>query len=280
MAKNTEISWTNRILTNGTIIKGATFNPWWGCFKVSEECKHCYAADIATHYGYKDTWGPASTSTRRFFGDAHWQEPLSWNRQAERAGHRHSVFCASMADVYENNPILIPHRERLWQLIETTPWLNWLILTKRPENILAMSPWHVWPDNIWLGTSVGLQSRAEERIPHLLQVPTAVRFLSCEPLLGQLDLSPWLSEIQWVICGGESGNSARPMNLDWARQLHLQCSEARVPFFFKQVGGRYHNSGGSLLDGQHSRAMPPESPSSPGEQDTEKQLEASPRAIA
>jgi protein gp37 len=231
--------------------------------KVSEECKRCYAEGIATHYGFKSTWGPASTSTRRFFGDNHWQEPLAWNRHALRDGHRHSVFCASMADVYEDNPILVPERERLWQLIDTTPMLNWLILTKRPENILAMSPWGaIWPDNIWIGTSVGLQQRAQERIPHLLRVPAVVRFLSCEPLIGQVDLSDWISDLQWVIAGGESGIDARTMNLDWARLLRQQCFEAHIPFFFKQIGGRYHNSGGSLLDGRHWRDMPPEFPAS------------------
>lgn len=262
MAATTQIQWVNRILPDGRIIQGHTFNPWWGCLKVSEECKNCYAEGIAHHYGYQ-VWGPASTNTRRFFAATHWHEPITWNRQAEREGHRHSVFCASMADVYEDNPILLPYRERLWQLIEVTPWLNWLLLTKRPENIKAMSLWggrgqYQYPDNLWIGTSIGLQSRAEERIPHLLQVPAAVRFLSCEPLLGPLDLSPWLEQIQWVICGGESGTGARPMNLDWARQLRQQCADAHVPFYFKQVGGRYHNSGGCLLDGQHWREMPPE----------------------
>jgi len=261
MAISTQIQWVNRTLTGGRIIAGHTYNPWWGCMKVSEECKRCYAEGIASHYGFKSTWGPASTTTRRFFSDAHWQEPLTWNRRAEREGHRHSVFCASMADVYEDNSILVPHRERLWKLIEATPWLNWLLLTKRPENILAMSPWTGnYPDNVWIGTSIGLQRRAEERLPRLLEVPAVVRFVSCEPLLGPLDLAPWLAELHWVICGGESGHEARPMNPDWARSLRNQCLEARVPFYFKQWGGRYHNSGGRLLDGQIWDEMPPERP--------------------
>jgi protein gp37 len=109
------------------------------------------------------------TTPRRFFKEKHWQEPLTWNRQAEKQGHRRSVFCASMADVYEDHPAVVDERQKLWKLIEATPWLNWLLLTKRPENILLMSSWgrRTWPDNVWVGTSVGLQKHAEERIPRL-----------------------------------------------------------------------------------------------------------------
>ncbi|MEO9030504.1 MAG: DUF5131 family protein [Ktedonobacteraceae bacterium] len=258
----TVIQWTWRRLPDGTWVKGYSWNPWWGCLKVSEECHHCYAEGIARHYGHQ-VWGPAATTPRRHFGDKHWQEPLQWNRQAEQAGHRRSVFCASMADLYEDHPDVVGERQRLWPLIEATPWLNWLLLTKRPENILAMSPWgrsERWPDNVWVGTSVGLQRRAAERLPFLLEVPAVVRFVSCEPLLGPLDLLPWLPALQWIICGGESGLQARPMNLDWALLLRDQCLAEGVPFFFKQVGGRYHNSGGQLLDGHTWDALPPEKP--------------------
>lgn len=258
----TTIEWTWRKLPDGTWIKGYTWNPWWGCLKISEECQHCYAEGIARHYGHH-VWGPAATVPRRFFGSTHWQEPLLWNRQAEREGHRRSVFCASMADVYESHPAVISERQHLWELILATPWLNWLLLTKRPENVLALSPWGTsadWPDHIWIGTSVGLQKRAEERLPHLLAVPAVVRFVSCEPLLEALDLTAWLHGLHWVICGGESGNQARPMNLEWARTLRNHCLKASVPFFFKQVGGRYHNSGGRLLDGRVWDELPPEMP--------------------
>ena len=127
----TTIQWTWRRLPDGTWIKGYTFNPWWGCFKVAPECKHCYAADIAHHY-HKDVWGPETTTPRLLFGEKHWQEPLAWNRQAQRQGHRRSVFCASMADVYEEHRDVASARFKLWELIEQTPWLNWLLLTKRP----------------------------------------------------------------------------------------------------------------------------------------------------
>ena len=174
--------------------------------------------------------------------------------------YSHVLLMNRVADVYEDHPAVVDERQKLWQLIEVTPWLNWLLLTKRPENILQMSPWGQgsWPDNVWVGTSVGLQSRAEERIPYLLEVPAVVRFLSCEPLLDPLDLSPWLSQLQWVISGGESGQSARPMDMAWPRMLRDQCQAAHVPYFFKQVGGRYHNSRGRELDGRTWDEMPPE----------------------
>lgn len=262
MGTKTDVQWVNRVLSNDQVIAGHTFNAWWGCLKVSEECVRCYAEGIAAHYGHK-VWGPAANTERRFFGDKHWQEPLKWNRQAQAEGHRHSVFCASMADVYEDHPAVVHDRRRLWELIEATPWLNWLLLTKRPENILRMSPWRrEWPDNVWIGTSVGLQKRAEERIPLLLEVPAVVRFLSCEPLIGPVDLSPWISQLQWVITGGESGDGARVMNPEWAQAIRDVSLKALVPFYFKQVGGRYHNSGGSLLDGREWRNMPPERPKS------------------
>src|SRR5260370_6142659 len=102
MANITQIQWVNRILPNGQVILGHTYNPWWGCTKVSEECKRCYAEGIANHFGYKTTWGPASTTSRRFFGDAHWQEPRARNRHAEREGHRHSAFHSSIDDTCQH----------------------------------------------------------------------------------------------------------------------------------------------------------------------------------
>lgn len=246
------------------LVRGYSFNPWWGCLKVSEECFRCYAEVIATQGPasyHERLWGPAATTPRRLFDVEHWQEPLVWNRQAEKQGHRRSVFCASMADVFEEHPQLDSERLKLWDLIARTPWLNWQLLTKRPENVLAMSPWgETWPDNVWVGTSVGLQKRAEERVPFLLEVPAVVRFLSCEPLLGPLDLTPWLAQLQWVISGGESGSKARPMDLAWPCALRDQCQQAGVPYFFKQIGGRYHDSGGRLLDGRIWDELPPEVP--------------------
>lgn len=261
MGAKTDVQWVNRVQPDGTVIPGHTFNGWWGCLKVSEECKNCYAEGIAAHYGHQ-VWGPAANTTRRLFGEKHWHEPIRWNLQAEKQEHRQSVFCASMADVFEDHPDVVKAREQLWMLIEQTPWLNWLLLTKRPENILAMAPWgrNPWPDNVWIGTSVGLQERAEERLPFLFQVPAVVRFVSCEPLLGPLDLRPWLHRLNWVIAGGESGIHARPMQMAWPRSLRDQCQETGTNFFFKQVGGRYHNSGGRELDGRTWDEIPPQFP--------------------
>jgi protein gp37 len=226
MSANSSIEWTDH-----------TFNPWWGCVKVSPGCEHCYAENLSARYGHR-VWGPAKTTTRRLFGETHWSEPIKWNSEAERLGVRRRVFCASMADVFEDHPEVASARARLWTLIPATPWLDWLILTKRPERIRTLVPTG-WLDepcpNVWYGTSVEDQLRADERIPHLARVPAAVRFLSCEPLVGPVRL-PELLRIDWVIVGGESGPGARRMDPAWALSLREQCEEASAAYFFKQAG--------------------------------------------
>ena len=228
MAKNSHIEWTNH-----------TFNPWWGCHRVSPACDNCYAELWAKRVGHT-IWG--QQAPRRFFGDPHWQQPLKWNREAAEGGIRARVFCASMADVFERRAILNSDRARLWSLIEQTPYLDWLLLTKRPQNVLSLTPWgDDWPSNVWIGTSIENQKLAELRLPYLLAVPAAVRFLSCEPLLGPLDLRLWFNRrcynpIDWVIAGGESGPHSRPMHPDWPLGILRQCQRAGVPFHFKQWG--------------------------------------------
>lgn len=231
MAKNSSIEWTHH-----------TFNPWWGCTKISPACDHCYAETWAKRVG-QSVWG--NKAPRRFFTDKHWKEPLRWNAEATTEGIRHRVFCASMADVFERRAELNEQRERLWKLIEATPMLDWLLLTKRPQNIEKMVPWTtVWPHNVWLGTTVENQANALVRLPHLLKHRARVRFLSCEPLLGPLDLKGWLKPdtklglhgIDWIIAGGESGPGARPMLPAWARNLRDQATKAKVAFHFKQWG--------------------------------------------
>lgn len=228
MAKNSEIEWTHH-----------TFNPWWGCKKVSPACDNCYAELWAKRMGHQ-LWG--TKSPRRFFSDTHWREPLSWDEDARLNGTRERVFCASMADVFERRADLNSERRRLWQLIESTPNLDWLLLTKRPQNIRRLAPWtEQWPVNVWLGTSIENQRLAEARLPFLLEIPARIRFLSCEPLLGPLNLRPWfkkkgLHPIDWVISGGESGGHSRPMHPDWATRLLQQCQDFDIPFHFKQWG--------------------------------------------
>lgn len=254
MAENSGIEWTDH-----------TFNPWWGCQKVSPGCEHCYAETLSNRFG-NNIWGPPHATDRRLFGDNHWTEPVKWNRAAEKSGRRARVFCASMADVFEDHPQVAPSRRRLIELIEATPHLDWQLLTKRLENARGMVPkrWNLrgWPPNVWVGVSVEDQQRADERIPPLLDIPAAVRFLSCEPLLGPVDLFSYLagstcsrcgtvvlapgvcscgsrvmrSALHWIIVGGESGPGARPMHPQLPRDIRDQAVAAAVPFFFKQWG--------------------------------------------
>ncbi len=260
MGDLTGISWTHH-----------TFNPWWGCSRWSPACRFCYADRDASRWGM-DLW--RRNGARKPMSEAYWAKPAKWNRDAERAGRRALVFCASMADVFEDHPLLGPWRDRLWEVIESTPWLVWQLLTKRIENVAGMVPWSgTWPTNVWIGTSVENQRFADQRIPHLLDLTgAAVRFLSCEPLLGPVELyghlfptpcpngcgcrrpydadarecacdGPCCTEqwnpapgLDWVIAGGESGPKARPTHPGWFSSLRDQCTSAAVPFHFKQWG--------------------------------------------
>jgi protein gp37 len=142
-----------------------------------------------------------------------------------------------MADAFELRPDLDLWRSKLWELIKITPNLDWLLLTKRPENVQAMVPWaSSWPSNVWLGATVENQEWAERRITHLLKIPARIRFLSCEPLLGPIDLSCWLDRVHWVIVGGESGPCARPIDPEWISAILQQTKDANSAFHFKQWG--------------------------------------------
>lgn len=214
-----------------------TFNPWVGCTKISAACAHCYAEGWAKRSGAPELW----QGERRRTSPSNWFTPMKWDRAAAAEGRRARVFCASLADFFDNQ---VPARWRddAWHRIDQTKNLDWLLLTKRPENILKMLPtpaigapeWGEGWRNVWLGTTV--ESRAAlRRIEVLRGVPAAIRFLSIEPLLedlGEVDLAG----ISWVIVGGESGPSARPMHPDWGRSLRDQCQAEGVPFFFKQWG--------------------------------------------
>jgi protein gp37 len=223
MAENSRIEWTDH-----------TFNPWWGCIKVSPACEHCYAETWSKRLG-KDVWG--NQADRRFLSDSNWKQPLKWNAEAKASGQRARVFCASMADVFEDRRDLDGERLRLFSLIQATPALDWLLLTKRTGRIQTLAPWaDTWPNNVWVGTTVEDQRRADERLPLLAAIPAVVRFISAEPLLGPIDLEPWLGSLDWVILGGESGARSRPSDPRWFTDVVKQCQAAGVAVHFKQWG--------------------------------------------
>ena len=238
MGEKTAIEWTDH-----------TFNPWIGCEKVSPACKNCYAEALARRYGWAK-WG--KDEPRSATSDANWRKPLNWDRKAREAGVIERVFCASLADVFEDHPDLAKLRGRLWDLIRQTTNLRWLLLTKRPENVPRMLPEDLHHDErIWTGATVESQEEYDKRFKHIVRRPGGTRFLSCEPLLGSLDLGlmgalpqtiagssyrmVW-EAIGWVIVGGESGSGARPMRPAWARALRDECAGVDIPFHFKQWG--------------------------------------------
>jgi protein gp37 len=267
MAENSKIEWTDH-----------TYNPWVGCTKVSPACDHCYAEDWAKRFN-SVSWGPGQ---RKRTSAANWRKPIKWDAEAKASGVRAKVFCASLADVFDNDrSITSDWRGDLWNLISRTTNLDWLLLTKRPQNIKKMLPeeygapeWGAgWP-NVWLGTTAENQEEADRRIPHLLAIPAAVRFVSAEPLLGPIDFTnintmmfhgaeivdaltgsakdtfgiqmyPFPAFINQIIIGGESGPNARPMHPDWARSIRDQCKAAGTAYFFKQYGSwlPIHNEG-------------------------------------
>lgn len=164
---------------------------------------------------------------------------MKWNKAAEERSARARVFCASMADVFEWGKTLSEWREKLWQVIEDTPSLDWLLLTKRPHLVRRLAPWgDAWPTNVWLGTTAENQQMLKKRVPRLIENPSRIRFLSCEPLLEAIDLNLELASnsVQWVIAGGESGANARPCDPQWVRGIRDSCLEFNVPFHFKQWG--------------------------------------------
>lgn len=251
MGQDSKIEWTHH-----------TFNPWWGCVKISPGCAHCYAESFAKRTG-NAVWG--AESPRRFFGEKHWSQPKKWNAAAKAEGRRKRVFCASMADVFEDRADLRGERVKLLNLIDETPWLDWLLLTKRPQNIARLMDeamngnfdrlrtFRDHMPNVWLGTTAEDQDRYDERLPWLFQIEATVHFVSAEPLLGPLTLGAVPPD--WVIVGGESGGKARPMPREWVESLRVQCDE-RTAFFFKQWGGVHKHETGRLLNGRTFDELP------------------------
>ena len=227
MADSTKIEWAD-----------ATFNPWIGCQRVSAGCDHCYAETLMDQRLGRVEWGPHGTRRRTSAG--YWRQPLLWNRRAAARGRRMRVFCASLADVFDNKA---PRGAQVghWSLIERTPNLIWMLLTKRPENMALRAPlaWgggHRVPENVWLGITAENQIEYDRRWPLVADWNAAVRFVSYEPALGPLDITGHEEKPDWMICGGESGPNARPMYLGWARAIRDQCDAGGIPFFFKQHG--------------------------------------------
>jgi protein gp37 len=226
MGENSKIEWTHH-----------TFNPWVGCTKVGPPCDNCYAESWAKRIGHPELW----SGERRRTTAANWRQPLKWNDAARERSIRCRVFCASLADVFDNQAPA-EWRSDLWLLIANTPHLDWLLLTKRPQNIAKMLPL-TWreagtPPNVWLGMTSGNQDEFDRDWPHLWKVKAAVRFVSYEPALGPLDIwrdGDWVKGLDWIICGGESGPRARMMDPLWARALHEGCAHAGIAFFMKQM---------------------------------------------
>lgn len=253
MAENSKIEWCHN-----------TFNPWTGCTKVSPACDHCYAEAWSKRSGHVE-WGPHGSRRRT----KTWGNPIKWNKAAEKLDYRPRVFCASLADVFDNHrSITSGWHGDLWHLINETPNLDWLLLTKRPQNIIKMLPesygmpeWGEGWDNVWLGTTVENQAEHDRRVPHLTAVPAKVHFLSMEPLLSGVSMD--LRDIEWVITGGESGPKFRHADPDWFRSLRDQCAVADVPFLFKQWEGKTQQqikAMGRELDGVVHDGYPTQGP--------------------
>ena len=242
MADRSRIEWTE-----------ATWNPTTGCDRLSPGCDNCYAVDLSRRLkamgmkkyqrdGDPRTSGPGFGLTLH---DSALEAPLTWRSPR-------LVFVNSMSDLFHDE-VPIDFIRRVFDVMSATPRHTYQLLTKRSRRLAALSDCLDWPQNLWVGTSIELDSYAF-RAKHLATVPASIRFLSCEPLLGALP-SLSLDGVHWVIAGGESGARYRPVQLGWLRALRDQCAEAGVPFFFKQWGGRTPKAGGRLLDGDLHDAM-------------------------
>jgi protein gp37 len=256
-----------------------TFNPWIGCQHISPGCDHCYAEMMMdTRYG-KVEWGPHGKRVRT--SEENWKKPLKWNAEADafrkEHGHRPRVFCASLADVFDNQ-VHLSWRADLFALIRECRRLDWLVLTKRPQNIERMLPkdWGEGYRNVWLGVTAENQVYFDQRWRILQRIPAAVKFISYEPALGSLSLPKVGPLPDWIITGGESGGRARPLKPRWIRNIIEECRDRGVAAFHKQWGNYQNNplvqeqglipreakaidrfgKGGGLVDGELVREFP------------------------
>jgi len=233
-----------------------THNFWTGCTKVSPACDHCYAETISLRYkravfGKDETrWRPSKDTL---------QKPLLWNKKAKKNGERKRVFTLSMGDFFDTE-VPLEWREEAWEMIKKTNYLDWLVLTKRVNKIIECLPQDFqshkakWR-HVWIGCTVENQEIADLRVPLLQKVPSSVKFLSVEPLLGPIEFQS-LEGIDWVIVGGESGLNHRPMEEKWVMDIKKQCEQAGVKFFFKQWGGRTPKANGRELKGKTYEEFP------------------------
>ena len=271
MGDKTAIEWTDH-----------TFNPWIGCQKVSPGCDNCYAEKLVRRYGWT-TWG--AHGERKRTSTAYWRKPFAWNRLAQQARKPSRVFCASLADVFDNQaPADV--RNDLFELIRGTPWLHWQLLTKRPQLIARYLPRDWWGyqngyPNVWLGITAENQIEYNRRWSYLQTTPASVRFVSYEPALGPINLTGYFHFHRvpdWVIWGGESGPGARQMEPSWAASITAECERLNVAVFGKQWGHyrsnplvqcddltvseaarldpKTHGKGGALLNGRLYRQIP------------------------
>lgn len=239
MAEHSEISWTD-----------ATFNPWIGCTKVSPACDRCYAERDNSRRGWVAGWGPGVPRRRT----KTWGEPLKWNRKAAEAGRPLRVFCASLADVFDNE---VPQawRDDLWALVKATTNLRWILLTKRIGNAPKMLPAD-WPyPNAGLMATLANQEEWDRDFRKLMAVPAAWHGVSAEPLLGSIDIGD--ARPDWIITGGESGPGYRPLDMNAVRGLRDQCARNGVTFHHKQNGGFRGKDAGCLVDGVEHKHFPP-----------------------
>lgn len=223
MGKRTGITWCDH-----------TFNPWIGCKKVSEGCEHCYAERDNARFGWVETWGEGYKHT----GASYWAQPLSWARSAKADGENRRVFCASLADVLDEGAPALWRRE-LWELILQTAeigGLEWALLTKRPQNVALIPAEIAALACVRLGVTVEDQHQVKARLPMLLEAWKGKNFVSVEPMLSRVIFPVELMrQLDWVICGCETGPGRRPMRDEWWGELNKACRAAGVPFLLKQV---------------------------------------------
>jgi protein gp37 len=216
----------------------ATWNPVTGCTKVSPGCAHCYAEAITLRFNRGGPYIPGKATIKLHHNRL--KLPLTWKSSRR-------IFVNSMSDLFHEE-VPLDFICKVFDVMRQAHWHTFQVLTKRHQRLESLARELDWPPNVWVGVSVENQYWVERRIPELKKVPAAVRFLSVEPLLKKVTLTPYLDDIHWVIVGGESGPRARPIKPEWVRQIRDECLAADVPFFFKQWGGRTSKSGGRELD--------------------------------